>query len=510
MLDKENRLRFSAKDVRRIERFGLDLPSVEKQLLMHRRGPAFIKLNRPCAVRDGIFSFSAAQQRRFIALFEQKSGQYTLQKFVPASGAASRMFSEWYAVGNKGSFGSRSIDECFIRNLKKLPFYDRIADNRQGRKLLQEKNISGLLKYVLSSEGLHLGKYPKALVPFHRYHSKDIRTPMEEHIGEAAFYTVNKGNESPIHFTLSPGFKSTVTGFLKNVVPRYSEKNKIRYKISLSVQALSTNTMALDENNLPFRDERGKIVFRPGGHGALLGNLNRLDADFVFVRNIDNIAPETHWGKIIPYRKMIGGVAIRMREEIVSYIRQLKDKNIDRSQLDEMISFCSDQLNIVFAKTFLRLSGQEKIKILFSVLNRPLRVCGVVKNENQPGGGPFWVEEKDGTQTLQIVENAHVNMQEKDQADIWSGAGYFNPVDMVCCIKDYRGRVFNLRNFIDHDTYLITSKNEKGREIKALEVPGLWNGSMAYWNTVFVRLPVIVFNPVKSVYDLLRPGHRVG
>ncbi len=509
LLGKKNRSLFSAKDVRQIERFGLDLQSVEKQLSMHRSGPTFIKLNRPCAVHDGIFSFSTAQQRRFISLYDQKSGHFTLQKFVPASGAASRMFSEWFAVGSRGSFGSKSLDERFIRHLEQLPFYDRIAGSREGRKLLKEKNIGGLLKYILSSDGLHLGKHPKALVPFHRYHSKDIRTPMEEHIAEAALYTVSQENESSIHFTLSPGFKSSVTGFLKTVVPRYSAKNKIRYKISLSLQALSTNTIALDENQLPFRDETGKIVFRPGGHGALLGNLNSLDADFIFVRNIDNIAPETLWGKIIPYRKMLGGLAISIREEIISHIRQLKNNNIRRSQLDEIIFFCSSTLNIVFPHRFLILSMPEKIRTLLSALNRPLRVCGMVKNENHPGGGPFWVEEKDGTQTLQIVENAHVNMLEKDQADIWSGAGYFNPVDMVCCIKDYRGKRFNLRTFVNHDTYLITSKHEKGRELKALEVPGLWNGSMAYWNTVFVRLPVIVFNPVKTVYDLLCPGHRV-
>lgn len=500
---------FSERDTRQIERLGLDLRSVQKQLLMYRHGPTFLKLNRPCAVHDGIFSFSTAQQRRFISLYEQKSDQYKLLKFVPASGAASRMFSEWFSVGNRGSFGSRSNDELFIRRLKRLPFYDGIANNRKGRKLLEEKNISGLLKYILSSEGLNLGKYPKALVPFHRYHSRDVRTPMEEHIGEAALYTVSAEKESHIHFTLSPGFKSTVTEFLKSVISRYEEKNKVRYKVSLSTQALSTHTIALDENNEPFRDETGKIVFRPGGHGALLGNLNKLNADLVFVRNIDNVAPEAFWGKIIPQRKILGGLAMQMREEILSSIRKLKDKNTHRSELDEMISFCSNQLNIVFPETFLRQSRKEKTRTLFVLLNRPLRVCGVVKNENQPGGGPFWVEEKDGTQTLQIVESAHVNMREKDQAAIWSGAGYFNPVDMVCCIKDYRGRVFNLRKFVDNDAYLITSKNEKGRELKALEVPGLWNGSMAYWNTVFVKLPAVVFHPVKTVNDLLSRGHLV-
>jgi len=499
---------FSGKDLQNMERLRLNLNDVKRQLTLHRKGPLFLKLNRPCTDHDGIVSFSSARRRELISFYERESCKYDIIKFVPASGAASRMFSEWFSASEKGGFGSKALDRLFVANLKKFPFFDLIRQNDPGRKLLAEKDVGRLLKFILSSGGMNFGKRPKALIPFHRYSAREIRTPLEEHVCEAALYTLNRG-VCHIHFTLSPGYKSGVVRYLKKVIAGYEKRNRIRYNISLSVQSASTNTIAVDKNNLPFRDDQGRIVFRPGGHGALLKNLKHLDADFIFVRNIDNAAPETLWEKIIPHRKMLGGLAIRMQEEIFSHIRKLKNNKPDVSQIRNIANFCSEKLNIVFAEGFDRQPASEKIRTLLSCLNKPLRVCGMVRNENQPGGGPFWVEEKDGTQTLQIVESAHVDTKQTDQAAIWFGAEYFNPVDMVCCIRDYRGRVFDLSDYVNNDTYLITSKSEKGRQLKALELPGLWNGSMAYWNTVFVKLPIVVFNPVKTVYDLLRPGHSV-
>lgn len=499
----------SSKDHRQIKRLGLDLNTVEKQMALHRHGSTFLKLRRSCALKDGILSFTSTQRKNLISFYEKHSEKYKLIKFVPASGAASRMFSEWFNASEKGSFGSAELDRLFLKNLTKYPFFDLIREKSPGRRLIGEKDIGGLLSYVLFSDGLNFSKYPKALIPFHYYHSGEIRTALDEHICEAAQYVLDKNNTCHIHFTLTPDLKKDAVKYLKTALSKYEKLYKVKYNITISLQESSTCTIAVDEHNRPFRDEQGRIVFRPGGHGTLLGNLNKLNADFIFVKNIDNVAPETLWEDIIPYKKMIGGLAIQMQEEIFTALRQLENKETGSAQTEQIADLCSEKLNIIFPRNFARQSQKEKVKFFFSALNRPLRVCGVVKNENEPGGGPFWVEEQDGTLTLQVVEGAHVDKKRKDQSAIWSQAGYFNPVDMVCGIKDYRGRKFNLLNYVNNDAYLITVKSEKGCAIKALEVPGLWNGSMAYWNTIFVKMPFIVFNPVKTVDDLLRPEHLI-
>ncbi|MFA5321273.1 MAG: DUF4301 family protein [Smithella sp.] len=505
----KNKLSFFPKDIRQIKRLGLDLITVEKQLALHRQGPTFLKLKRPCAVKDGIFSFTPAQRKKLISFYEEQHEKHKLIKFVPASGAASRMFAEWFNAGENGSFGAAELDRSFLKNLTKYPFFDLIEQNNPGRKFIDEKSIGGLLNHVLSSDGLNFAGFPKALIPFHRYSSGEIRTSLDEHICEASQYVRDKNDTCHIHFTLSPGFKNDVIKYLKTAFSKYEKLYKVKYKISLSVQESSTGTIAVDKNNRPFRDEHGRIVFRPGGHGTLLGNLNKLNADFIFVKNIDNVAPENLWEDIIPYKKMIGGLAIQVQQEIFTSLRVLENTKISPAQIEKIAYFCATMLSIIFPGNFSRQSQKEKIKFLLSVLNRPLRVCGMVKNENEPGGGPFWVEENDGALTLQIVENVHVDKRKKNQSRIWSQAGYFNPVDMVCGIKNYQGKKFNLFNYVNNEAYLITAKSEKGREIKALEVPGLWNGSMAYWNTIFVKMPFIVFNPVKTVNDLLRPEHSI-
>jgi len=275
------------------------------------------------------------------------------------------------------------------------------------------------------------------------------------------------------------------------------------------VQLPSTSMPAVDENNLMLRDAEGNLIFRPGGHGALLKNLQNLDADFIFIKNIDNIVPEKLLKKILSYKKMLGGLALQLQQEIFAVLRRLEDEKIGAEQINEIKKYCSQKLNKVFPGNFSGKTLKRQKKIISSLLNRPLRVCAVVKNEGEPGGAPFWVEERDGSKTLQIVESGHVNKNDRKQMAIWSAAKYFNPVDMVCCTKNYKGKKFDLDKYVNEDAYLITAKNEKGRSFKALELPGLWNGGMAYWNTVFVELPIIVFNPVKTVNDLLRPEHLI-
>jgi hypothetical protein len=428
-------------------------------------------------------------------------------KFVPASGAASRMFSEWYIAGANGGFGTKKLDKLFLNNLRKMPFFCLIEQAESKRKIVDRRNVSSVLHYILSPDGLNYGQKPKALIPFHDYQNGDMRTPMEEHICEAAYYIRDARNHCHIHFTVAAGHQHEAIKHLKPLIPRYEKSYGLNYRVKYSVQSLSTDTPAVDSFNMPLRDETGKIMFRPGGHGALLNNLNTLDADFIFIRNIDNIAPEHAWPSIIPYRKMLGGFAMQAQEEIFAAIRQLKSKNVSGSVIRDVMYFCSNKLNLVFPQNFARQSHELNRKYLLSRLNRPLRVCAMVRNQGEPGGGPFWVIDDDGTKSLQIVERGHVKETDRKQSIIWSQSQFFNPVDMVCGIKNYQGRKFNLFKYVNKYAYLIVQKTEKGRTLKALEVPGLWNGSMAYWNTIFVHVPLSVFHPVKTVNDLLRPGH---
>ena len=494
-------------DIQQIETLGLNLRNVHKQLASYTQGSIFFKLNRPCAIDDGIMSTTPAQRRKMITRYESEAGKYKSLKFVPASGAASRMFVEWFSACEKGSFGSPELDLLFLQNLRKLPFFKLIVLDKRGRNYFDHGNIKDLLKFILLPAGLNFGQLPKALIPFHQYSSNDSRTALEEHLYEAGKYIRNAGDLNLVHFTVASEHKTHVEKYLKAVIGKYEKICNVKYEVTLSVQSAATNTIAVDENNMPLRNNEGSLLFRPGGHGTLLKNMNSLDADIIFVKNIDNVAPEKHLEKILPYKKMLGGLAIQTQKEIFAILKKLENTECSTAQMEKIITYCSQTLNIIFPEGFSKKPSKQKRKILSSFLNRPLRICGIVKNEGEPGGSPFWVNEKDGTQTPQIVEIGHVDKDSPEQTAIWSRAKYFNPVDMVCCIKNYLGEKFNLDNYVNPDAYLIASKNEKGQNLKALEVPGLWNGAMAYWNTVFVELPLIVFNPVKSVYDLLRPEH---
>ncbi|PKN67751.1 MAG: DUF4301 domain-containing protein [Deltaproteobacteria bacterium HGW-Deltaproteobacteria-12] len=497
---------FTPKDIREIKASGMHPADVEKQLALYRRGSNYLKLHRPCVLKDGIVSLSPAQRKKLIDIYDRESDRYKLIKFVPASGAASRMFTEWFSAIGKGGFGSGDLDRKFFRDLKKFPFYSRISENNTGAEFLAKKDIKGLLEFILGSNGLNYGNLPKALIPFHRYAAGESRTALEEHLREATGYICG-GGVSSLHFTISAEHKQAIAKYLQKLIAQHGGTGGGKYKVALSLQSVSTNMIAAAENNLPLRDAAGELVFRPGGHGALLDNLNNLDADFIFIRNIDNIVPELLSEKNLPFRKMLGGMALQISQMNFAFLRSLAAE-ADYPEIDKIVAHCSQTLNIVFPQSFAGMSKKKKSQILFSLLNRPLRICGMVKNIGEPGGGPFWVVEKDATQTLQIVEGGQVDKSDPQQAAIWAQSRYFNPVDMVCCIKDYQGDKFILDNYVDKNAYLITTKNEKGVKFNALEMPGLWNGSMAYWNTMFVELPLKVFNPVKTVYDLLRPQHR--
>jgi len=501
---------FSKRDMEQIKALGLTTSDVNKQLETYRRGPTFLKLIRPCSPGDGIRSFSAIERNRLIQLYDAEAAHYKVLKFVPASGAASRMFASWFAAAEQGSFGNAQLDRSFFADLRKMPFYPMLEKDDAVRLMLGKRDVRAVLDYILLSAGLQFGWLPKALIPFHAYRDGEVRTALEEHLGEAAGFIAGDGRICRLHFTISAEHAKAVKAFLKSMVPRYEKRCCVRFKIDLSVQSPETNIVAVDEDDLPFRDAAGRLVFRPGGHGALLKNLQRLDADIIFVKNIDNIAPDALQRKILPYKKILGGLALQLRQSVFAILRRLKEDQVNSRELKAITGFCRSELHVSFSKGFSKLKPVEKQQRIFLLLNRPLRVCGMVKNEGEPGGGPFLVQEKDQSQTLQIVESAHVNHKRVSQTKIWSRSTHFNPVDMVCCTKNYLGEKFELADYVNQDAYLISQKTEKGRHLKAQELPGLWNGGMAYWNTVFVELPLAVFNPVKTVYDLLRPQHRGG
>jgi len=502
-----NKKLFTAEDIRRMKIMGLAPADLEKQLAIFRRGSVFLRLSRPCSAGDGIWPYEKLDKKKMIAFFEQASAQYRIMKFVPASGAASRMFAEWFrALENHADLSSDYV-ESFFRNLKKYPFYPDIRQDRRALRFIARKDLRSLLSFILSESASGFGAKPKALIPFHRYSARESRTALEEHLAEAAFYLRDRRGVCRVHFTVSPEHQASVEEKIKDVASRYEKRFGVQLSVSTSLQSPSTNTLAVDEFNLPLRDAEGNLVFRPGGHGTLLKNLQEIEADFIFIKNIDNVVPERILRKILPSKKILGGLAIRVRQQMVSFLNQLEQKNVTSAQLDEMTAYCSKMLNMVFPRRFAGSSSARKKEILFSLLNRPLRVCAVVRNQGEPGGAPFWVDETDGRRTPQIVEGAQVDKNDRRQWTLWHRAEYFNPVDMVCCTKDYRGKNFHLMDFVNHNAYLITQKSEKGILVRALEYPGLWNGGMACWNTVFVEMPLMIFNPVKTADDLLRPQH---
>jgi len=506
----KNKYSFTQKDIEQIRALGLAPSDVYQQLENYRRGPNYLKLIRPCTPGDGIRSLTRRERNLLIKLYDGEAAKHRILKFIPASGAASRMFADWYAAARQGSFGNATLDRSFFRNLRKMPFFSMMEKDDTLRLMIRKRNVQGVLNYIFLSTGLHFDGLPKALIPFHAYREDDVRTALEEHLGEAVSFIAGTDGICRLHFTISAEHARAVKTLLKSLVSQYEKRCGVRFEVNLSVQSEATNMVAVDENDLPFRDGRGCLIFRPGGHGALLKNLQALDADLIFVKNIDNIAPDNLQKKILPYKKMLGGLALQLQQSVFALLRRLEKDQLSTRELQVITDFCRAEFKVSLPKGFSMLPPKERMQWLFFRLNRPLRICGMVRNVGEPGGGPFWVQEKDKSQTLQIVESGHVDHRRASQADIWSRALYFNPVDMVCCIKNYRGEKFDLAGYVNRDAYLISPKTEKGRKLRAQEMPGLWNGSMACWNTVFVELPLAVLNPVKPVYDLLRPQHKSG
>jgi len=507
---------WSAEDRKQISAHGLNLDEVERQLTIFRRGVPPVRLNRPCRAGDGIVVIPETERPTLQAIYEEARRTNRLMKFAPASGAASRMFLEWYRCLDAGGFADDVERAVFAADLKKYAFFHDLraviaAKGGDIGTLLENREDAAVLRFILTKEGLDYGRLPKALLKFHAC-PEGSRTALEEHLVEAAHYARDAGNVSRVHFTVSREHESAVRSHLSRVVPGYESRLSTIFAIGLSTQDPETDTIAVDPENRPFRTDEGRLIFRPGGHGALLANLNTLDADVIFLKNIDNIVPDHLKMETVLWKRILAGYLIRLQEEIFSCLRLIEEGSDAEGDLERIVDFCARRVNMFLPTHFRDASLSERRSFLFRRLNRPLRVCGMVKNEGEPGGGPFWVDDPDGqgVNSLQIIEESQIDKSDPRQCTIWSSATHFNPVDLVCGVRDFRGRKFDLPVFVDPAAAVITRKSEKGRELLALERPGLWNGSMAFWNTVFIEVPIATFNPVKTVADLLRPQHMPG
>ena len=435
-------------------------------------------------------------------------------KFVPASGAASRMFQELLqqfetapAIPNDQD----AISGKFLTNLDRFAFFDALeaalrTAGLEIRTCVAQRRIHEILQHLLTSRGLNYANLPKGLIKFHRY-ADHCRTPLEEHMVDATAHTRDRDHVVRAHFTISPGCEAEVNNSIAETLKRYKATG-IKYRVTLSHQHASTDTIAVDTDNRPFRDRHHRLLFRPGGHGALLENLQAIQADIVHLNNIDNVVHGRLKHDTYVYKRALGGYLVTLQDQIFTHLRRLTAKQVRPSQIEQIFTFARNNLSLNVPQELPSRSISEQSQFLFDKLNRPLRVCGVVKNLGEPGGGPFWTESAESDLSLQIVEKSQVNTSAEEQQVILNASTHFNPVDIVCGMRDYQGQPFRLEAFRDPDTYFISNKTHEGRPLKALELPGLWNGAMAHWNTVFVEVPLSTFNPVKTVFDLLRLEHQ--
>jgi len=512
---------FHDKDLRQLEARGIHKKLAEEQILSLRKGFPFLQLSRAATINQGIKKLSDKELLSYIQLYD-KEKELSRLKFVPASGAATRMFKalfefdEGFRQSNNDPLlikkeAYKQVKECFD-NLEKFAFFGELEaavsiGGSDVSSAVKKRDYHLILNALLGEEGMNYGNLPKGLLTFHKY-PNGTRTAVEEHLVEGAGYAANANGRVSIHLTVSPEHQPAFEKLLELVKGTYEMETGLRFDITYSVQKPSTDTLAIDDKQEPFRENDGSLHFRPGGHGALLENLNEMDADLVFIKNIDNVAPDHLKPDTHKYKKALAGLLISLQVRIHKYLAVLdKTAMADEAMLNEISDFLSLELGTSVSKKLLQ-QPEQAAKILHAKLNRPIRVCGMVKNLGEPGGGPFWTTDSEGTQTLQIVESSQVNQHDPEQAALLSSATHFNPVDLVCGIRDYKGRKFRLMDYRDEGTGFISKKFRNGKPLKALELPGLWNGSMAFWNTVFVEVPVSTFSPVKTVHDLLRKEHQ--
>ena len=503
----------SQQDLQQIARKGITEAQIETQLGEFKTGFPFLKLKAAASIEDGIVATNEQDTEAYIEAWTQyKQEGHKIVKFVPASGAASRMFKDMFAFLDADyDTPTTAFEKQYFDNIRNFAFYDaldaacRKNEGKSIKYLIQEGQYKKVVANMLFEKGLNYGQLPKGMLLFHKY-PEGARTPMEEHLVEGALYAAS-GGEANVHFTVS---HEHMDMFKKKVAAKadgYAEKYGIKYNISFSEQKPSTDTIAANPDNTPFRNEDGSLLFRPGGHGALIENLNEIDADIIFIKNIDNVVPDRLKAETVEYKKLIAGVLVSKQKKAFEYLEILDSGKYTHTQLEEIIRFLRDELSCRNPE-LKDLEDAELAIYLKKKLNRPMRVCGMVKNVGEPGGGPFLAYNQDGTISLQILESSQIDTNNSDYLKMFQNGTHFNPVDLVCAVKDYKGNKFDLTKYVDPQTGFISSKSKDGKELKALELPGLWNGAMSDWNTIFVEVPLGTFNPVKTVNDLLREQHQ--
>ncbi|MBS4034831.1 MAG: DUF4301 family protein [Ignavibacterium sp.] len=524
-MDKEQRLKELKEHSSEILEQGITEQQIFEQLEVFERGELFTEIVKPCVKGDGIFVIDDSHSNELLGNYRSAAMSGRLTKFIPASGAATRMFnhiqsylinSEPISIGElkkemNSDSDAKSVYE-FITNIKYFAFYEDLKSLLSTEKIdldniSDDDDISIILRKVLDSSGLNYSFYPKGAILFHKYNGEK-RTAFEEHIYEAVELLKDQSGNVRIHFTLSEEHVELFKEIIEKATKHF-QKQSVQVKATNSFQKKSTDTISVTLDNQLFKDSNKKLVFRPAGHGALIENLNDLDADIVLIKNIDNILPSTKNAESIKSKKILTGFLIKIQKQVFNYLKIIDSKDVNEIIINEIKTFASDFLSVQLTDSFEGKTTDEKTDYLFERLNRPIRVCGMVKNEGHPGGGPFWVRNKNDEVSIQIIEESQINKRDRSKADIFDASTHFNPVDMICAVRDFNSKKFNLKNFVDESSGLITTKTFEGKQLKALELPGLWNGAMAYWNTVFVEIPAETFNPVKEINDLLKPQHRL-
>ena len=509
-----------------MEALGIEPADVFEQIGIFGKSNYSARLNRPCTLGDGVWKIDGAEAEKYLQLHLEAARRGRFMKFVPASGAATRMFQSLLQIYYLPQFLEKDellkkVEQgvsiaCdfvrFIEGLDKFAFVDDLIealaqDNLDLSEVVGQNRYRLLLDYLLTDRGLSFGTLPKALFKFHAYpERKESRTAFEEQLVESVTYLGAGGGTCRHHFTIPVECENAFRDLVEKIRREYEDRYRTAFEISFSFQKPSTHTIAVDMEGLPFRDRFGRLYFRPGGHGALLENLNDLQADIIYIKNIDNIVPDRLKEPVVYWKRILGGYLVSIQQKVHSFIRRMKQPDSGQA-VREAAEFAAHELHLGLPEGFDGWPEDARRSLLVRRLDRPIRVCGVVPNAGEPGGAPFWVEGKDET-SVQIVEKSQVDFGSLEQGEIWNASTHFNPVDIVCGIRDFEDKPFDLRKFVDRDAVIITKKSKDGKDIQALELPGLWNGSMAQWITVIVEVPPVTFNPVKSVYDLLRPEHQ--
>ena len=500
-------------DLKQLAQKGISEQQIETQLGQFKTGFPFLKLEAAAAIGRGIVAPTSDEGRKYVDAWQKyKAAGKRVVKFVPASGAASRMFKDMFAfVDADYDKPTTDFEKKYFDNIDKFAFYgelDAVCQKNNGKgikALIQEGNFKAVAANMLKAEGLNYGQLPKGLLLFHNY-PEGPRTPMEEHLVEAALYAASNG-EAHVHFTVSHEHMELFKQKVAQKADMYAKKYGIAYDITFSEQKPSTDTVAANPDGTPFRNADGSLLFRPGGHGALIENLNEIEADVIFVKNIDNVVPDRLKGDTVLWKQIIAGVLVTLQKKAFEYLELLDSGKYTHEQIEEIIRFVQNDLCCRKAD-IKELEDADLVIYLRKKLNRPMRVCGVVKNVGEPGGGPFLTYNQDGTVSLQILESSQIDKSNKEYMEMFTKGTHFNPVDLVCAVRDYKGNAFDLPKFVDPTTGFISQKSKSGKELQALELPGLWNGAMSDWSTIFVEVPLSTFNPVKTVNDLLRDQHQ--